>query len=173
MVRFFHTRFFSAYRKLTVTVLASALCAGYLFGALLAAQATGTSVSLIHDALISSVSITRLLPVMILPFLVSAFAVHLRQQWLFLPLAFCRSFGVSYLSALILCSFDYAGWLLTLLFLFSDFFSLALLCWFWIHSVAEGSRRPTADTALVLLSVIGIVSFDCHLVSPFLVSLLI
>ena len=173
MVRFFHTRFFPDSRKVSAAVLAFALITGYGLGSFLAAGAAHSTVSLMRTAISSRVSIVCLLPVVFLPFLFAAFAVSIHQLWLFIPLAFSRAAAFGYLASLVLYSFGSSGWLVFTLFLFSDCISLPLLCWFWLRSISKDGRNIYRDLLIVSGMLFGIVSLDCKVISPFLVSLLL
>lgn len=172
MVRFFHARFFSPSRKVNVIVLAFTLISGYALGSFFATGVSDSAVSLMRTAIVCRVSIVCLLPVILLPFLFTAFAVSIHRLWLFIPLAFCRAAAFGYLASIILCAFGSSGWLIFSLFLFSDFISMPLLCWFWIRSLNCFGRNTFGNLTIISAVLSGIVFLDCQFVSPFLVTLL-
>ena len=172
MVRFFRPRYFSLSRKVSATILAFTLFIGYFLGSCLAALTVSSFHSLMRSALTGSVSIVSLLSVTLLPFLFSAFAVYIRQYWLFLPIALFRCISFSFLGSVILYAFGSSGWLICLLFLFSDILSLPLLCWFWLRHISEGDRHLLRNLSAVFIVLSGIAILDHQLVSPFLVMLL-
>lgn len=172
MVRFFRTRFMPDLRRGSVTVLAFLLCCGYLLGAFLTTVSGDYVSSMMRTAVTSRVSIVCLLPVILFPFLITAFAVYIGQFWILAPIAFCKAFSFGYLSSCILCSFGNSGWLIQLLFLFSDGVSLPILCWFWIRLLDSRGAKMNHSFAIVSVLIFLIVIFDCQFISPFLVSLL-
>ena len=173
MVRFFRTRYSLESRKVSATVLAFALLAGYTLGSYLATGAAHSTFLLMRTAVSSRVSIVCLLPVILLPFLFTAFAVSIRQLWMLIPLAFCRAAAFGFLASVVLCSFGSSGWLVFTLLLFSDCISMPLLCLFLLRSIHKAGRDTFRNFLIISSVLFGIVSLDCKFISPFLVSLLL
>lgn len=172
MVRFFHARFFSSSRKPSTIVLAFVLCVGYFLGAVLALLSDQFSVSLMHTAVLSRGSIVSILSVLLLPFLFTAFAVFVRRYQLLVPIAFFRAVIFSYVCSVIVCIYGSSGWLILLLFLFSDCASLPVLCWLWVRSISSREQKLLRNIFYVFVPLLGIVYLDYRFVSPFLVMLL-
>ena len=172
MVRFFRTRFSLVSRKVNVIVLAFAVITGYALGSFLATGAAQSTLILMRTAILGRVSIVCLLPVILLPFLFTAFAVYIGRLWLFIPLAFFHTAAFGYLASIILCSFGTSGWLIFILFLFSDCISMPLLCWFWIRNLEGAGRNSFRNFVVLFVLLIGIAFLDHNFVSPFLVTLL-
>ena len=83
--------------------------------------------SLMSGILSESVSIVGLVCVIILPFLLSAFAVYIDLRWLLYPICFGKTMLVSLIASSVWVQFGSAGWLAWLLTMFSDMISLPLL----------------------------------------------
>jgi len=170
MVRFFRCHFLPPSRRVNVTVLAFALLLGFLFGSLCSGFAESHLYSLMRMGAGSPVSIVCLLPVLLLPFLCSALAAYFGLVWLIFPIAFLKAFFFSYLIGHILVLFPNSGSLFAGLFFCADVLSMPVLCWFWLRCTSSGLEKRIWIP--VFLTVLGIGFFDCHIVSPFLVSLL-
>ena len=143
---------------------------GLISGAVLSAAANSIA-SLIPAAVIRPGSISGLLTVVALPFLMSFFAAWIQWPWLLYPIAFFKAFLVSFLGLGVLCAYGSAGWLIRLLLLFSECCTLPLLILCWIRLLSgQGRRLLPAASAVFTASLIG--SFDYCIVSPFLARVL-
>ena len=171
MVRFFHCHFMQISRRGDVIVLAFALMLGYLCGGICSTSAELNLFSLMRTGVMTGVSIVCLLPVLLLPFMLSVVSVYAGQWWCLLPVAFAKAFLFSYLCCHILIQLPDSGPLFAGLFLCADGLSLPVLCWFWIRSmrVSDGNKGYFLP---VFLLITGIGLFDYQVVSPFLASLL-
>lgn len=169
-------RFYSGarlcWRRIFPVSLASFWCLGLLLGGVAAAgTGSGFAVSLYRCAR-QSVPMLRLIVLLLLPFLFSAFAVSLSQPWLTLPICFAKAFLVSFCACACMHSFGSAGWLICMLLMFSDGCLLPLLCWFWLRH-GDGTRQALArDTAACAVVTILVGSLDASLIAPFLASIL-
>lgn len=67
------------------------------------------------------------------------------------------------------CSWRSAGWLISRLLLFSDFFSLPVLIWTWYRILCCNFGRREVFVSVALLLIIGLT--DYFVISPFLCSL--
>lgn len=171
MVRYFRVPFSPILRRGSATVLAFTLCCGFLFGSLFAALSGSFSFSMMRTAMISRVSIVSLFAVMLLPLLFTAYAVWSGRLWLVIPVAFCKAVSFGFLGASVMCVQGNSGWLLRLLFLFSDSLTFPILCWFWVRALDR--RGIYRDMSVVCSLILGIVILDCQFISPFLVNLLL
>lgn len=155
-----------------VAALACSFTLGLILGACFSVSASETLTPTMRAAATGCVSIPGLLSAMLLPFLFSAFAVYISNQWLLFPIAFCKAFLFAFLSVGLMGAFGSAGWLIRLLLMFGDILSMPLLWWFWIRSLT--TRRGPALRCLVpviaLLLAVG--SFDYCVISPFAAGLI-
>lgn len=171
MVSFFRIHFLQYPRRVAAIILALAFCMGLLLGAYIATLTDPSYFLMMRTAVSSRVSITGLLPALLLPFLFSAFAVYLSQIWLLIPIAFTKAFFFSFLSTGFLILSPGSGWLMRMLFMFTDCLSLPVLCWFWLRACG-GEGVSLRGVLSVFLVISGIGCLDFQFISPFLVSLL-
>ena len=171
MVRFFPYGFLNSSRRVAAVILALTILLGVFVGSICSASADSILLSLMRTGARSRLSIVSSLPVLLLPLICSAIAVFLGHRWLLILIIFLKSFLIGYLCCYIISMLTYSGPLFAVFFLFSDLFSMPVLCWFWFRSISarELAFRAVVFTALVIS---GIVIFDCQFVSPFLASLL-
>ena len=140
------------------------ICGGYLF---LCTEDSFLSVTRL--ALGSRVTVVGLAGVLLLPFLLSAFAVSLRHIWLLYPVAFWKALCFSFVSLCILVAFGSGGWLALPLILFSDLLSFPALWLFWLRGL-RGDGRLGVGSMVVWLGAVG--CLDYCIISPFAASLL-
>ena len=171
MVRFFRCKILQSPRRVYAVFLAFALLLGVVLGSICSGFAEPVLFLLMRTAAESRVSIVCLLPVMLLPIFLSAFAVSFHLDWLLIPMAFLKAFFFGYLCAGILTRYSSSGWLFALLFLFADILSLPVLCWYWLQCI-RCREAVMGATAPAVLSILGIGILNDQLVSPFLASLL-
>lgn len=144
----------------------------WLFGVLLgfcAAIFAGNSLSsLMRGSTVGSVSIVRMLVLSSLPFLLSALAVYLSQPWLIFALSFLKAFCFSFCAVGIHLAFGSSGWLVQLLLLFTDCFTIPVLYLYCSKLIQYGVNK--ADTCflrcLIYACCVGIVDY-CW-IAPFL-----
>ena len=172
MVRFFRCHILQSSRRVSVIILAFTLLFGFIIGSLCSGFADPSFASMMRTAALSRVSIVGLLPVLLLPFLFSAFAVLIGYRWLIYPVIFSKAFLISYLSSVIFASYPDSGPLFAFLFLMADYMTLPVLCRFWFCCFCQPGIKPVDVYGTVLL-ILGIGLFDCQVVSPFLASLLL
>ena len=172
MARFFRHNFFGRWCRSSRWLLACVWCCGLALGIYVFWNAGDSSASLMRMAANSPVSIVSLLSVLIFPFLASAAAVLLYKPWLLLAAAFVKAYALAFLSLAVICAFSSAGWLVRLLLMFSQFLSVPLLCWFWIHYIS-GRIRPAPAVLFLMAALIMLIgSVDYCIVSPFLAGLI-
>jgi hypothetical protein len=125
--------------------------------------------SLMRLAAADQVSIVSLILSLLLPYLLSAFAVYISKPLLLLPIAFLRGFSLMLVFMGASEAFGSAGWLVRSLFLFSDLSFMPFLYLFWHRNISG----VTQDGRWVCCMVgIFIACLDYRYVSPFLVGLL-
>lgn len=160
------------WRKGCLLFLASFWCTGLILGVYAASLTDNILPSLMRSAVYSPVSIVGLLGVYLLPFLFTAIAVFLSKSWLILPICFYKSFSYGMCAHAVTLTFGNSGWLLQLLFLFSDTVMLFLLCWFWIRHIAGMRVSVVRDATICIVVFIILGILDCCCVSPFLAMLI-
>lgn len=170
MYRFFHFDL-SAWRcKKWIFLLACAWFLGLVSGVLFSMSASGVIGSAMRAALRSRVSIIGLLSAMLLPLLLSAFAVYIGAPAFLLPIVFVKAFLIAWMGAGILSAFGSAGWLIRILLMFGDSLSLPFLWWYWQKATAE--LHSWRHCILVAVCMLSIGCLDYYVVSPFLVNLI-
>ena len=172
MARFLHPESSPSFRKWSKSILALSFIFGALFGFKLFFSAENYLTSLMGGAILCSVSIVQLLIPFLLPFLFSAIAVYLSAPWLIYAVCFLKTALFSYISCGVVSLYGSAGWLVHILFLFSDIFYLVLLYWYWIRHVSSGKAFSTAEAFRFLLAASLISGIDFYIISPFLQGLL-
>lgn len=154
-------------RKLSTIILAFCWCAGLLTGCFFANHAGNIHFTMMRRAVSCPVSIAGLV-VMLLPFLLSAFAVYFSKTWLFLPFCFFESFQFAYLAGLVSVSFGEAAWLIRLLLFFTEGWIIPVLLWIWFHWIGTGGKQAVRQIAVCAVFCTVIWSIDYFVVSPFL-----
>lgn len=147
-------------------------CLGLLLGALAATAASNVLIPLMRRALHLPASLPGLLISIVLPFLLSAYAVSLSEPWLLLPISALKAFGFAFCSFGVTLTYGTAGWLVRLLFLFSDVCVIPILFFYWLRHIPDASRKSGRELAgcLLLASFVGVI--DLYLISPFLAKLI-
>ena len=168
----FSVPFFKCSRRGYVTVLAFTLCTGFVLGSVVSLLLVDYDYSLMRTAAESGVSIVSLLPVIILPFLLTAFAVLLRQRWLLILFGFTKAFLFSFALTCVVSQYASSGWLISMLLLFSDILTFPVLCWVWIRVLIHPAEELLPKLSFVLIPLLCTVYFDAQFISPFLVHLL-
>ena len=165
-------RFNSLFRRVRVIFLAFCWMIGIESGILFAAHFGHLFTPLMYCALGSTGSIVGFFSVLLLPFLVSAFAVFISRPGLLFGICFVKGFSFSSASLGMLLAFPSGGWLIRQLLMFSSLASLPLLFWFWLRHISDEAEYSYCRCLLVfsLLILIGSVNVCC--VSPFLAMLI-
>ncbi len=158
-------------RKYHTIFLAFLWVIGLTLGIRFASFAGDSLLSLMRGSAFGAVSIVNLLAVTLLPFLFSAFAVYIRSACFLAVLCFIKSFSFGFVSTGLVMAWGSAGWLIRLLFMFSDLICLVPLWWCWIRfpwDLPTSGFRPVIVSAGVAA---GIVCLDYLCISPFLARL--
>lgn len=173
-MRYFAVRsdYSRSWRKGCWMLLVLFWCTGLILGVYTASIAENTLVSLMRSAVFSSVSIVGLLGSFLLPFLFTVLAVFLSKSWLILPICLAKSFSFALCARAVALAFGDSGWLLQLLFLFSDTIMLSVLCWFWARHIEGGRVTVIRDAAICIVVFIILGTLDYCCVSPFLAMLI-
>ena len=139
-----------------------------VLGTFLAAFADSSAFSWMRLAIYSRLSIVCYLVAQFLPLLIAAYAVVISKLWLLHFICSCKLFSIAFMGSLIWIAFGSAGWLIRLLFLFSDILLVPVLFWFCFRRVMayrNGSKRDFG----ICICVITVVSLiNLLFISPFL-----
>ena len=141
---------------------------GLTAGILSAAATDDSLLSLMRQASQRPVSIVLLLWIAVLPFLIAAYAVSIKQWNILFAAVFLRFFGWSFCAAGCLRCFGTATWLIQPMLQFTDNLSLILFCLF-CHTQKRKRRRVIIP---VIIGTTLTVIVDICIVSPFLASVL-
>lgn len=147
-------------------------CIGLLLGVSAAANAGSNLPTMIRSATLCPVSIPGLLASTVFPFLCSAYAVSFSEPWLLLPISTLKAFSFSFCAFGVNLAFGSAGWLVRLLFLFSDACVIPLLFFYWLRHFDNTPAHPDKELLGCIIAAIAIGAADYCLVSPFLVELI-
>ncbi len=129
-------------------------------------------VSLMRSAAYSTVSIVGVGAVLILPFLLSAFAVLISLRWLLIPLAYAKAFLFGACASAVGLSFGSAGWIIRMLLLFSGWTELPVFYWLWLRCLDGDRGSMTREFSVVLILLIAIGSIGYWIIAPFLASVI-
>lgn len=148
-------------------LLAPCWCIGLILGLFAAGSASDVLVPMIRSALSCSVSFTGLLISAVLPFLLSAVAVSLSEPWLLLPISALKAFGFGYCACGVCLAFGSAGWLVRVLFLFTDVCVTPVLFFYWLRHT-DGTSFQIGELAACVAAAAAVAAADYYLISPFL-----
>ena len=151
-----------------VTLFCLSWCAGLLFGTLFAAAAGLEYFALMRPIRNSRVSIVCLIAAQLLPFLSAAYAAHISKSWIVIAVCACKVFSFAFCGYLVWSCFGSAGWLIRLLFLFTDICMVPVLCWFSLRRISGRSISAKKDLFVCVGLAVLITSFDYTVISPFL-----
>ena len=145
---------------------------GLLLGSFTSLSADTLLVPTMHTALHSGMSISGLLAALLLPLLITAFAVYIRQPLLLFPVAFVKAFLYSFTGTGLLTAFGSSAWLIRILLMFADSLSLPLLFWVWLRVLSDDQTMALRSIAITAALALMIGCFDYAFVAPFLASLI-
>lgn len=162
MARFLYQVFPPSRRRTGLVFLASFWLTGLFAGVGLFLRSDDTALSMMCGAQGCPVSIVH--PAVFLPFLLSAFALAIRQGWLIALISFGKAFLMAYMICLIQAVYPLGSWLAVGLLLFGSLLSAAVLWVYWL-------RAPDKSVVgwLTALAMIGCA--DRWIISPFLAGL--
>lgn len=167
MARFLHRMYGCENCNPAHSFLSFCWTGGLLSGIWLWYSSGGSLSSLMRSSLYGSVSIVRLVFILLLPFLLSAFAVLFSSRWLIYPIAFGKGVFFAFVSMGVFSCFGCAGWLIRLFLCFSEIVSLPLLYWLWIRLLRDEDGAGSRDAFLLLAPVFLIGSIDYCFITPF------
>lgn len=134
--------------------------------------ATEAISSLMRGTLAFPVSIVGLGAVIVLPYLITAFAGFTSQLWILMPLALCKAFSFGACIAAIDLAFSSAGWLIRMLLMFSELAAIPFLLYLWLRFLAGDDQGFRRCTALFAAFSVLIGSIDFWVIAPFLASVI-
>ena len=142
-----------------------------ILGVVLATTYTDISASLMCAIVDSRVSIVGFSVVLILPIVLSAVFIRLSLTWMIYTMSVLKGISYGFTTYIILISYFHAGWLVTLLLMFSVICSQISLFFLWIRHIDGNTRYLFKDTVICLLvtSMIGFV--DYFAISPIVMDL--
>ncbi len=114
----------------------------------------------------------RLFAVRIIPFILLALCSAFSFKYISFAILFIKALLYGYCASGIVLVFTSAGWLIGLLFLFSDFVASVLLLWFSVRNVVKKNSSLMYDFLLCAIIVSAVCLFDYKVVSPYLIMLL-
>lgn len=164
MARFLYSNSFLLRRRIHCIFLAVFWMLGLYFGFRLSLRADATLLSWMCQVRSHPVSIIGMAGGLFLPFLFSALAVSLRQNWLLPAIAFLKAWLFAYIAWSIWRTYPAGGWLAVALLQFSSIWGSLILWVYWLRPGAGSS-----GAYLLALALVG--SVDYFVISPFLVSL--
>lgn len=171
MVRHSFFRFPFSKCRAAALALAFFFFLGQSLGILFSGSAGGLFHSSMSAVVSSRVSVFGLLSSVMLPLLISAFAVYIRQPLLLIPTAFWKAFLFSYLGCGLYRAWGNAGWLVSGLVMFGSVCSMPVLCWYWLRHIGGRPFDPRAfGLSLAGLAIVGIL--DYCLILPFLAEII-
>lgn len=167
-----HTSFFSAVRS-PVVHLITAWITGLISGYCLCLLIECSVNSLMGSVVISRTSIVGLIIVLVIPMMISYFAVRYHLRYLIYLTAFFEALILGFCSSAVYLAYGNAGWLVRSLLLFSGSICSVAHIWLWLRQVS-GKRRAFRVDFAVCMGVVALTGvLDYLIVSPYLVSLLI
>ena len=115
------------YSKLKPNVLAFAGIIGLFLGSVVSVSTDKLLAPTMRAAVFGSMSITGPIAVVLLPLLLSAYAVYFSQPVMLVLVVFMKAFLFAYTGAGLLILYPVSGWLLQWLLMFSDMMTLPIL----------------------------------------------
>ncbi len=159
-------------RKIILFVLAFFSILGSVLGVFTAHSTSTYYFYLMRTAVTCHVSIVGLFFVMLLPFVITAFAVWISMPLLLLPVSFFSSFSFSLIVCYVVSAFGSAGWLVCSMFLFTSASTQLCLYWLSIRHLHGSSNLVTVDFLVCIVFLLAISMIDYLFVAPFLVQLI-
>lgn len=146
--------------------------AGIVCGGIIATQVSEPYLLMMRGVTTSPVSITGLLAALFLPFLFIAFSVYISRPRLIYLVCFFKACSFMIIGFSVMRAYGSAGWLVRLLFQFTDGGMMAMLCWFACRHLDGSKTGLWVDTAICAVCAICLGCIDYCYVSPFLALLI-
>lgn len=149
------TKLWTSYRcfwpKICIPVLLISVTLGLILGTVFAISAGDPFLSLMRAAPSERMSIVPLAITLCLPFLFCVFAALLSAPWLLPLICFAKCIAFAFVSSGLLLAYGGGGWLVRLLLMFSQLWSLPLLIWFCLRHI-RGNKQGICVNCAVLLA---------------------
>lgn len=156
-------------RKRSTLILSFCWFLGLCCGVFSARAASSVVRPMIADAVAQIPYLWGIVTADMFPFLLSAFGVSFSGSYLF-PISFFKAFSFGFCAAGAGLIYGNGGWLIRILFLFSDIVLIPILFVYWIRCLS-GHDRARRDLIICLVISLIVGMTDRFLISPFLVSL--
>lgn len=130
-----------------------------LFGPLLA--------PLIISALNCGLTFFSLLTALLLPLLLTFFAVYSSQRWLIFIIVFLKAFLFSYVWVSILAAFQSSGWLLCAILMFGASLALPFLWWIWLRVDCLNRQSFVISCLYTAIGIVLVACINYEFVAPF------
>jgi hypothetical protein len=141
---------------------------GLILGTIFSAIAGNHYFLLMRMAPQSHVSIVGLAVTVLLPFLLSAFAVYKDRPWMLHLICSTKVFTFAFCGFGITAAYGGAGWLVRLLLQFSDICTVPILCWFALRHLTGKRIGWKRDIGICLGLAVAVCCLDLWYISPFL-----
>lgn len=162
----------SCWRKVCLWLLAFCWIVGLVVGAYVAQSEAETVIDLVRRSVQCEMTISGVMSVCVLPFLLSAFAVLICEPWLLLFISTLKAFRFSFCAWGVCLAFGQSSWLVLFLFLFSDICLIPLLVFFWIRNIRGHANLRLFEIVGFLIAAVSVGLVDYLFISPFLASLM-
>lgn len=170
MYRFTNRNF--SWNTFSIPVLVFLWCFGYSSGFCLPVINRAEHREILQALIHNSNSLFGSLCASVIPFLLSALFVHLGVPFFLLPISFVKSFIDGYSHICILSSFSRSGWLVSLLFLFSQSVSNVILIHYWVRNINCAGKQNIVRLIHIFLICFFVCAFEHFGLRPFLSDLL-
>ena len=145
---------------------------GLTFGGFIALHNEDYILPMMRTAVTLRVSIVNLLVLQLIPLVISALAVYFSIPLLIYPLCTFKAIFLGFILGSLGRVFGSAGWLIRLLYLFTDTIMTPLLLWYWFKHIS-GTKLSINRDNKILFSAFSITAMlEYFAISPFLVVLM-
>ena len=157
----------AARRKGTTIFLAFSFFLGLLFGVFIFCRTEFLSLYLMRSSFFPAVSIVGSLSCILLPFLLSAFAVSFHLPWLICLICFTEALLYTYSSLFFILYYQPLGFTVRYLLLFVNFLSLPCMYLYWYIHLSKDRYESSWGTFFFLLAGFLIGFVDFYIAAPF------
>lgn len=152
-------------------LLMIAWVAGLLLGGVVAAVSQETLSEAFRTASLSGSTLSGIVLPSLLPFLLSALAVYFSAPKFLTFICGVKAFSFAFCGFGLCFVYGQCSWLIRLLLMFTDVFSLPILYFYWTR-YSSGERRPSWITNICIFCILLVISSIDHcFISPFTVYL--
>ena len=144
---------------------------GWVGGIATAVYCRDCLVQMTSTVVYSHVSISGLLIAGFLPLLFSSFAVSFSESWILPIVGGVKVFSFGFCACAVGMTFGQSGWLIRMLLLFTDCFTVPAFYFFSLRHISGRTSRVRRDIAVFFAFITVVCLIDYSLVSPFLLKL--